>query len=572
VRTLALAFGCVLLANAAALLGPYLLRLGVDSVQAGVSARALAVFAALVVVAAGFEGGFRFAYRYLVGGVARDVEYELRNELFEHLQRQEAAFFQRWRTGDLMARATNDLNAVQRALGPGVSNLANTTVAFAGTIAVMVTINLRLAVYSAVILPLMSVVFSLTGSAIQRRYERVQASFSDISTKTQENASGIRVVKAYSQEDPEIEEFEAINRHYMDVSVSHLKVQSLLWPSMFTVGGVAILVVLLVGGRDVIAGRLSVGQLVQFIAYLGALRWPMIALGWVANLVQQGAASMERLQEILRTQPAIADPDRPQAPPEPSGEVEFRDVGVRLGEAQVLSDINLRVPAGSTVAVVGATGSGKSTLAALLPRLWDATEGQVLVDGIDVRLWPLERLRRIVGYVPQETFLFSEPLRENIGYGVEEPREGGVEWAASVSQLERDVEQFPQGYDTLLGERGVTLSGGQKQRAAIARAVMKDPRILILDDALSSVDTYTEEEILRRLRGVMETRTTLLISHRVSTVRRADHIVVLEDGRIVEEGAHNDLVALDGLYAAMWRRQLLADELATGPEGAEPVA
>ncbi len=563
---LAIAIFTIVAGNLAALLAPYILRLGIDAIEAGTAPRALWIYAAGLLAAAGVEGLFRFYARYLGNAVSRDVEYELRNDLFQHLQRQDAAFFQRSRTGDLMARATNDLNAVQRALGPGLSNLVNTLVAFVGTVAVMLTIDVQLAIYSAIILPLMSLIFAVTGGMIQRRYEQVQSKFSDISTKVQENASGIRVVKAYAQEEPEVVEFRQVNRQYIDASVAHLRVQALLWPTMFTVGGVATVVVLYFGGRDVIAGRISVGQLVQFIAYIGSLRWPMIALGWVVNLVQQGSASMTRLQQVLETQPHIQDADRTAQVDGLRGEVEFRNVTLQHGDATVLANIDLRVPAGSTVAIVGPTGSGKSSLAALVPRLWDPTEGQVLIDGIDVRLIPLELLRRRIGYVPQETFLFSEPLRENIAYGVETASQERVEWAAAVSQLERDIEQFPHGYDTYLGERGVTLSGGQKQRTALARAVMKDPSILILDDALSAVDTYTEEEILRRLRQVMETRTSLLISHRVSTVQHADHIIVLEDGRIVEEGTHESLVRLDGLYAAMYRRQLLAEELGVDPE------
>ncbi|MBA2362582.1 MAG: ABC transporter ATP-binding protein, partial [Chloroflexia bacterium] len=526
-RKVALAMFCIVAANLAALLVPYILRLAIDAINDGTTSGQLALYGFVLLGAAVVEGIFRFYSRYLAAATSRDVEYELRNDLFRHFQRQDAAFFQRSRTGDLMARATNDLNAVQRALGPGISNSVNTVVAFVGTVAVMLTIDVQLALYSAIILPLMSLTFGITGGVIQRRYEKVQAGFSDISTKVQENASGIRVVKAYAQETAELEAFQEVNQRYIDNSISHLRIQALLWPAMFTVGGIATIVVLYFGGQDVIAGRISVGELVQFIAYVGALRWPMIALGWVMNLIQQGSASMIRLQQILQTEPTIRDAREPHPIQAIRGEILFRNVTLRHADATVLAQIDLHVPAGSTVAIVGPTGSGKSSLAALVPRLWDPTEGQVLIDGIDVRLIPLDLLRRSVGFVPQETFLFSEPIRENIAFGVDETSQEKVEWAATVSQLERDVEQFPHGYETYLGERGVTLSGGQKQRTAIARAVLKDPRILILDDALSAVDTYTEEEILRRLREVMRSRTSLIISHRTSTVRDADKIVVL---------------------------------------------
>ncbi len=552
---------CFVVANFAALLSPYVLGRGIDAVTRHAPMGTLALIGVFLLLATLLEGVFRFGARYLGTGNARDIEYELRNDLFRAYQRQDASFFQTFRTGDLMARATNDLNAVQRSLGAGFSNLANTVIALITTVLAMLSIDVKLAILSILILPFTSVKMASAGRAIQRRFEKVQERFADISTKVQENASGIRVVKAYAQEDLEAEDFAHVNQNYMDASIAQLRIQSLLWPAMYVVGGAATVVVLYVGGMDVISGHITVGQLVQFLAYVAALRWPMVSLGWVVNLVQQGTASMIRLQRILTRAPAIQDSPDAVRVVRLRGEVEFRHVSLSYDGAEVLHDINFHIPAGATYALVGPTGSGKSSIASLIPRIWDPTSGQVLIDGIDVRLIPLAVLRRSVGYVPQETFLFSERIRDNIAYGVGDVPDERIEWAARISQLERDVEQFPHGYDTYLGERGVTLSGGQKQRTGIARAIIKDPSILILDDALSSVDTYTEDQILEGLRGVMETRTSLIIAHRISTVQHADHILVIDDGRIMEQGTHEELVRLGGMYASMYRRQLLAEEM-----------
>jgi ATP-binding cassette subfamily B protein len=427
--------------------------------------------------------------------------------------------------------------------------------------ALMFTIDVPLAFVVLSILPVVSVVFIVLGRQIHHRFERVQDQFSTISARAQENFSGIRVVKAFAQETAEVEAFADLNREQVRRALALARTSGALWPAMTLILGAASGAVLWQGGLGVVDGRLTLGQLVQFFGYLLMLSWPMIALGWTTNLFQQGLASMRRLDEIFEQRPAIADPARPSAPGRLRGEIEFRHVTFSFGAAPVLRDIQLKIPAGATVAIVGPTGAGKSTLVSLIPRLLDPTAGAVLVDGVDVREYSLATLRGNIGVVPQEPFLFSDTLEENLGWGVEAGDGHRVREAAGIAQLAAEVAEFPLGYQTMVGERGVTLSGGQKQRATIARALARDPSILILDDALSSVDTRTEEEILRGLRRFMAARTSLIISHRVSTVRDADLIVVLDGGRIVQQGTHGDLLAAGGLYADLYQKQLLQEAL-----------
>ncbi len=608
-RVLLLGLVFVLLANGVALLGPLALQRAIDSLAPGQRGLPLWQYALLIVLVALAGGVFSFGARWTINSTARYVEYEMRNALFRHFQRLDLGFFQQNRVGDLVARATNDLSAVRMMLGPGISNLANTGVAFVLTMLAMAVLDWRLTLLAGVFLPAMTLVFVLLGQRIERSFRRVQDQFGDLSAMAQENFSGIRAVKAYTQEEHETAAFSRENLRYLGRSMSYARMNAALWPAMSLVSGLSLAVLLLVGGNDVIAGRLSLGKFVQFNAYLGQLAWPMIALGWSFNLFQQGGASLARIREVMERPPAIADRvdewrvarrgvstyahgERRDADKRRVASDEWRDVGAPLAGGQgagrqvadgvqramvgsiefrgvevaydgrvVLRDINLTIPAGATVAIVGPTGAGKSSLLNLLPRVIDPARGSVLVDGVDTRDWPLADLRRGIGYVSQETFLFSVSLAENVAYGVEEATPAEVEGAATIARLSGDVADFPRGYATTLGERGVTLSGGQKQRASIARAVMKRPRILLLDDALASVDTHTEEEILRGLRGIMAERTALIVSHRVSTVRDAALIVVLDDGRIAEQGTHAELVARRGLYAAMYRRQLLAEEL-----------
>ncbi|HLA25090.1 MAG TPA: ABC transporter ATP-binding protein, partial [bacterium] len=436
-----------------------------------------------------------------------------------------------------------------------------TIVMFLISVVFMLTVDVRLTIVMLIILPLVSLTFVALAPRIHAQFETVQEQFSTISAKAQENFSGIRVVKAFAQEPHETGAFAELNREYIRRNLGVIKTSGALWPLIDFFLGFAAVMLLWQGGRAVIAGRITLGQFVQFTAYLGLLAWPMIALGWVVNLMQRGLASMKRLDEVFGQKPKIADGPDARPLPELRGEVEFRNVTFAYDQTPLLQDISLRIPAGATVAIVGPTGSGKSTLVNLIARLFDVTGGQVLVDGHDVRRVRLEDLRRHVGFVPQDTFLFSDTLRENIGYGLAAAEDGVVREAAEIAALGRDVEDFPRGYDTLVGERGVTLSGGQKQRTAIARAVARDPRILILDDALSSVDTNTEELIFSRLRTVLETRTAILISHRISTVRHADLIVVLDEGKIAEQGTHDELLARGGLYADLYQKQLLEEAL-----------
>ena len=556
-------------ASLLAVIPPRFIGAIVDDVNSGAPYSAIAVLALGMVVVAALEAVLRGIGRYQVIDASRQVEYEMRNDLLGHLQRMHLGYFQRQRIGDLMARLTNDLTAVRQTYGFGILMTVGTLSTLVFSVASMLQLNVKLTIVTLLLMPVASASFWAIGRRVNRKFQQLQAQFGDLSTKAQENFSGIRVVKAYSQEEPEIASFGAVNAEYVRRAVDLAKYNGLIWPAIALIIGVALLATLYVGGIDAIAGEMTIGQLVQFVAYLFLLQWPMIAFGEIVNIFQQGWASLVRLQEIFDARPAVTDPIDPVLAPI-RGDVEMRGVTFAYGNTIVLRDISFRVPAGGSLAIVGPTGSGKSSLVNLVPRLFDTQQGEVLIDGVDVRRYPLRTLRRAIGYVPQETFLFSVPLKENVGFGTEEELSAErLRWAADVAQLDKDVEDFPARYDTMIGERGVTLSGGQKQRAAIARAVAKDPRILILDDALSAVDTYTESEILRRLRGVMRERTSIVVAHRISTVKDADEILVLDDGRVAERGTHGQLLERGGLYAQMYRRQLLEEELEVDVEQAE---
>jgi len=556
---------CVFVTTAVALASPWVLKLAVDDLEGGVDADKIRLYAAAVLGLAAVGGVFRFLMRRIIIGASRQMEYAIRNDVFAHLQRLDLSYFQHHRTGDLMSRATNDLSAVRMMIGPAIMYSATTILTCLVAVALMVSIDARLTLMALAPLPLVSISVWYFGTIIHERFERIQEQLADISAITQETLAGVRVVRAYGQEAFETERFRHANEEFVRRNRGLIRIEAMYFPTMGFLMGVGALLVLWMGSRAVVAGRMTVGELVAFNAYLMMLAWPMIAFGWVTNLVQRGMASWKRLLEVLDTRPGIADgPALAPAARPIAGRVELRRLTFAWGDRVVLRDVSAVLPAGTTTAIVGATGSGKSTLLSLLPRLHDPPPGTVFIDGIDVRELPLGVLRGAIGFVPQEPFLFGATLAENVAFGAREGREdrSRVERAAAIARLDKDVASFPRGYDTIIGERGITLSGGQKQRAAIARALFVDPPILILDDALSAVDTYTEEEILARLRDAMRQRTVVLVSHRISTVRGADQILVLDDGRVVERGTHEQLVARNGAYAALYRKQLLEDELA----------
>lgn len=552
----------VFLNNGIWILFPLVIQRAIDDLHQGVTRQKLVIYAIELLAVAAIKGIFQFLTRWVVIGISREIEFDLRNDLFRHLETLSYSYYQRTRTGDIMARATNDLNAVRMLLGPAIMYSANTIVFTAGALAFMISISPKLTLYAFMPLPLVSVIIQYFGKKIHERFERIQAMFSEISARVQENLSGARVIRAYIQENAEIAAFETSNQEYIQRSLKLVRLMGMLWPTLELMLGIAIVLVLWLGGREVLSGRISVGGFVAFHTYMVQLTWPVIALGWVINIFQRGTASMGRINEILMERPEIEDNAEVREQNPIVGEIEFRNLSFSYNGVRVLHDINLRIPAGSSLAIVGPTGSGKTTMVNLIPRIYDAPSGTVLVDGRSVRRYSLETLRRNIGFVPQETFLFSETVRENIAFGKENSTDQEVRAAAQAASIAADIEGFPEQYQTMVGERGITLSGGQKQRSAIARALIRDPRILVLDDALASVDTQTEEKILNHLRDIMRGRTTIFISHRVSTVRNADQIAVLHAGKIVELGTHDELIARNGYYSGLYSKQLLEEELA----------
>jgi ATP-binding cassette, subfamily B, multidrug efflux pump len=555
---------CILASVVSGLYIPWLVGRAVDGLRADVTWGKLTRYALVILGVSLVSGTFLFLQRRILIGMSRHVEFDLRQDFYRHLQQLPLSFFQSNRTGDLMARATNDLAAVRQLAGPMIMYTLQTIFVVVLILPLMLRISVRLTLLLFVTMPLVSLTVKYFGQQVHTRFEKIQDFFAQISARAQENFTGVRVVRAYAQEESEIAVFKSLNREYAERNLGLVRIDAVMRPLMQFLIGLGFVLILWYGGVLAVRGQITVGQFTEFNLYLTRLIWPLIALGYVVNLYQRGTASLKRMNAVFAIKPAIADAEGVRPQPQIRGRIEFRNLTFGYNEhlPPVLSNINLVIEAGQTVAFVGRTGTGKSTLMNLLPRMMDAPHGSVLIDGVPLADYPLTQLRSSIGYVPQETFLFSESLAENIAFGVERAERAEVEWAAEIAGLSEDIRGFPEGFDTLVGERGITLSGGQKQRTAIARAVMRQPRILILDDALSSVDTYTEEKILAQLRGVMRERTSLIVSHRVSTVRDADLICVLDEGHIVERGTHDELLARGGEYAALYERQLLEEELA----------
>ena len=558
---------CVICSNALWILLPQILRNAVNDLTHHLTRERILIDALLLIALAASKGIFLFLTRWILISISRDIEYDLRNDLLLSLESQSLSYFQEHRTGDIMARTTNDLNAVRMLLGPAIMYSANTVLFTIGALFFMLRISPWMTLLAFAPLPIASVLVQYFGRRIHERFERIQAMFSDISAQVQENVSGVRLIRAFAQEDAEIRSFENANREYIRRSLLLVRLMGMLWPTLEFLLGLSMVVVLWVGGHEVLSGRISVGAFVAFNTYMLMLTWPVIALGWVVNIVQRGTASMTRIHEILIAEPTITDaalPAESLIASRINGEIEFRNLSFSYGDGQpaALQNISLKIPAGSSLAIVGPTGSGKTTLVRLIPRLFDVERGMLLLDGRPVQDYRLETLRQAIGFVPQETFLFSETIHENIAFGAPDATKEQVLAAANIASIRDEILEFPRGFETMVGERGITLSGGQKQRTAIARALVREPSILILDDALASVDTYTEERILQSLAAVLRGRTTIFISHRISTVRHADQIAVLVDGQVAELGSHEELVARNGHYARLFEKQMLEEELA----------
>ncbi|MCF8240546.1 MAG: ABC transporter ATP-binding protein/permease [Melioribacteraceae bacterium] len=563
-RKLGLGILFILISNSAQVYIPLVLKQGIDSIQNEIDYSAIAQYALLILGASIVAGVFRFLIRETIIVVSREIEFDLRQDFWAHIQRLSLRYFQNNSTGNIMAHATNDISAVRMFVGPAVMYSVDTVTKFVIIIAIIISMSPSLTLYALIPLPFLSYLVYKLSKKIHKLFTKIQEKFSELTTKAQENFAGIRVIKSYVREDSEINSFTKLSREYLDRNMDKVRVQALFMPILFMITGISVIIVIWLGGTMVMENTLTLGELSAFVVYLGMLIWPVIAFGWVINIIQQGDASMKRLNRILHEETDIKDSQRTKySINSVRGNIEFKDVTFRYkdGLPEVLNKLNFGIPSGSTVAIIGKTGTGKTSLVNLIPRLYDVTEGSVKIDGTDVRDIPLKVLRQSIGLVTQETFLFSDTLTNNILYAAKNASGEMVSKVSDISRLSKDVEDFPKGYDTILGERGITLSGGQKQRTCLARALAIDPKILILDDSFSAVDTNTEEEILRGLKEFMKDRTSIIISHRISTVKDADQILVLDEGIIKEKGTHEELVSLGGIYAELHYKQLLEEEL-----------
>jgi ATP-binding cassette subfamily B protein len=554
----------IILSNIGMVYIPLVLKDAINVLQDKITTDKLVYYVAIIVITSLISGIFRFYIRQTIIVVSREIEFDLRLNFWQKIQRLSLRYFQNNSTGNIMAHATNDINAVRMFIGPAVMYSIDTGIRLVMVIAIMISLDFSLTIYSLIPLPLLSVLVYKVGKIIHEKYTLIQEKFSDLTTKAQENFSGIRVIKSYVREESEINAFKNLSREYLQRNMNMIKYQAIIHPILFIITGLSIILVIWLGGNKVIAKELSLGEITAFIAYLNILIWPMIAFGWVLNIIQQGESSMKRLNKIFNEPNEIEDSNQAEMSlSEMQGSIEFKNVSFKYGEhlPLILDNVNLKIPKGTTLAIVGQTGSGKTSFINLIPRLYDVTSGEVLIDGIDVKNIPLDILRTNIGLVLQESFLFSDTAANNISYGLRETDKEKVIAVSKIAAFDKDVSSFPQGYETIVGERGITFSGGQKQRASIARALAIDPKILILDDSFSAVDTHTEEEILTNLKNFMKGRTSIIISHRISTVKESDLIIVLHNGKIAEQGKHDELVALDGIYADLHFKQLLEKEL-----------
>ncbi len=554
----------MILSDATAVYAIYLTKDAINALTPNVVISTIIYYAFLIVLVTLLSGIFRFFIRQTIIVASREIEYDLREDFWDHIQKLPLRFFQNNSTGNIMAHATNDINAVRTFLGPAIMYSMDATINLIITLATMISISSSLTLYSLLPLPFLSIIVYKIGKLIHEKFILIQERFSELTTKAQENYSGIRVIKSYVREENEIKEFENLSKGYLNRNMDMIKIQSFMQPSLFFISGLPTIIVIWLGGFKIINGTLNLGDITAFLMYIVNLTWPMIAFGWVTNMVQQGEASMRRLNKIFAEPYEINDSEiTNRSITEIKGKIEFRNLSFKYNDnlQYILKDINLTIPEGSTIAIMGYTGEGKTTFINLIPRLYDCTDGEILIDGNNVKTIPLEILRSNIGLVQQESFLFSDTIFNNISYGLREINKNRVEEVAQISAFHKDVETFPNGYETMMGERGITLSGGQKQRASLARALAIDPKILILDDSFSAVDTNTEEEILRKLKEFMKGRTSIIISHRISTVKDADKIIVLSKGIIAEQGTHDELVSLGGIYADLHYKQLLEKEL-----------